>query len=91
MIRDGGETSDERIEHGFRLLLARPPHSRELAVLKGTYRRSLEEFRSDPDAADQLLSVGVSPADESLERADLAALSIVASALLNLDETVTKE
>ena len=41
-------------------------------------------------AALKLLSVGESPRDEKLDAAELAAWTMVASVILNLDETVTK-
>ena len=46
---------------------------------------------ADADAAKALLSIGDRPADSSFDAAELAAMSVVASTLLNLDETVMKE
>ena len=45
----------------------------------------------DPDAAQKLLAVGEAPRNEKLDPAELAAWTMVASMILNLDETVTKE
>jgi Protein of unknown function (DUF1553)/Protein of unknown function (DUF1549)/Planctomycete cytochrome C len=84
------KTTDERIALGFRLATARLPGEREAAVLRGVFEKQLGRFRTEPQAAGKLLSVGEAPRDERLPLAELAAWSIVASVILNLDETVTK-
>jgi hypothetical protein len=91
MMRAAGTRPEERIAYGFRLTLARPPRAVELAVLGAGWRRMLADFRADPAAAGQLLQVGDTPADPALDRAELAAYTTVASTLLNLDETITKD
>jgi hypothetical protein len=72
-------------------VLARRPNDAELNVLLGGYAEHLRDFRRDPVAAKRLLKQGDSPVDPSLDRAELAAMSSVASVILNLDEAVTKE
>jgi hypothetical protein len=91
MVRDGGESAMSRITHGFRLLLARAPRADELGILTAAYERAAREFSNDPAGAAELLAVGAVPADSKLDRTQLAALTTVASILMNLDETVTKE
>jgi len=49
-----------------------------------------EKYRNDPQAAEKLLAVGESPRDSRFAPAELAAWSTVAAAILNLDETVTR-
>ena len=48
-------------------------------------------FRADRSGAESLLSVGETKADPALDAVELAAYTTVASTLLNLDETITKE
>ena len=43
------------------------------------------------EAAAQLLGVGAYPSDRSLDVQQLAAMTMVASTILNLDEVVTKD
>ena len=69
---------------------ARPP-ALNSAVLKESYQRSLDRFRTSADAAAKYLSHGESPRDATLDAAELAAYTAVASLILNLDEVVTKE
>jgi hypothetical protein len=92
MIREGGATPDARIAHGWKLVLGRAPSARELAAAQRGYDRFLARYRADRPAAEKyLLQQGESPRDPSLDVAELAAASTVASLILNLDEAVTKE
>lgn len=81
---------DEKIAFAFRLATSRSPKENEIAVLRGIYQRQLSVYQKDPEAADKLLHVGESPINEKLDRADLAAWTMVASTIFNLDETLTK-
>jgi hypothetical protein len=90
-MREAGASPESRIAHAFRLVLARRPTDAELRILAESYAEQLREFRRDPQAAKQLLKAGESPIDPKLDRAELGALSSVASLILNLDEAVTKE
>ena len=91
MMSEGGQTPAERIAYGFALATARPPHSQEAGVLEQAYSSFLDDFKTDPETAEQLLSEGDSERDESLDAVELASYSSVASLILNLDETITKE
>jgi hypothetical protein len=91
MMREGGATPAERLRYGFLLIAARPPADRELAVLSASFHRNRDRYQSNPAAAQKFLSAGESERDASLNPIDLAAYTVVASTLLNLDEAVTKE
>ena len=91
MMNEGGETPAERIAYGFALATARSPRSQEAGVLQQAYSSFLDDFQTDPEAAEELLSEGESERDESLDAVELASYSSIASLILNLDETITKE
>lgn len=91
MIREGGPGVESRLALGFRLLLARNPGPEELKVLTAAMGRSIKDFTGDPEAAKQFLAVGEAGTDETLNPAELAAYTLLASTLINLDETITKE
>jgi Protein of unknown function (DUF1553)/Protein of unknown function (DUF1549)/Planctomycete cytochrome C len=91
MIQEGGASIETRLTHGFRLLLARNPSQQELQVLTAAAERSIQDFTKDSEAAKQLLSLGEAKSDDKLPPAELAAYTTVASTLINLDETITKE
>jgi mono/diheme cytochrome c family protein len=90
-LGEGGKGTSERIAYAFRLATSRAPSKQESRVLGELYAKQLARYRRDGKAAGELLRVGESRADEKLAPAELAAWTVVASAILNLDETVTKE
>jgi hypothetical protein len=85
------KSPEERIALAFRLCTSRRPSTRETAILKKVFDAQLAVFTKDARAARKLLSVGESPRDPSLPTGELAAWTTVASVILNLDETITKE
>jgi hypothetical protein len=71
------------IEHGFRLVLTRPPTAEEAKRLNALYETMKADFASKPEEAQTLLqSAGLKEGD--------AAQVCVASVILNLDETLMK-
>jgi len=91
MVIEGGRTAPERLTFAFRLATARRPTPAELLVLSRGLDRYLRTYRADARAAKQLLRHGQAPLDNRLDPAELAAHAAVASVILNLDETITKE
>ncbi len=89
MIQQHTEAGD-RLGFGFRLVTARPPLASEKAVLTDLLKKYLAKYSADQDAAKKLISVGESPVDEKLNPSELAAYTMIASLLLNLDETLNK-
>jgi hypothetical protein len=81
----------ERIELAVRLVLARRPTAEESRTLLASVDRLRREFAADRDAAKRYLSIGESRRNESLDVVDHAAYAALCSAILNLDETLTRE
>jgi hypothetical protein len=71
-------------------LLARPFNEKETGVLRASYRDYLRYYDSNPADAKKLISVGASKPDDTLPPPEFAALTMVASQVMNLDEAVTK-
>jgi hypothetical protein len=90
-LREGGKDVNGRLGYAFRLALARKPSAQESKVLRELLSQQLIAYRKDKKAASELLRVGESTVDPSLDPSELAAWSMVTSAILNLDETITKE
>jgi hypothetical protein len=80
--------ADRRIEHMFRLCLSRSPSPAEAQALWRLYDQQLQDAKSD-SAATQAL-VGTLKLPNGVATEELAAWYAVATALLNLDETITK-
>ncbi len=91
MMLEGGATIESRLTHGFRLITARIPRDTEMTILQAALARSLREFQADPTGAASLLKIGEAKTDATLNVAELGAYTALASTMLNLDETVTKE
>ena len=91
-MREAAEGSAEaRLSYAFRLAAARRPNPRELAVLLAGFRRQLSRFTDDRAAAEALLSQGSRPVEAPFPPDEWAAYTTMASLILNLDETITKE
>jgi hypothetical protein len=83
-----GVDANARAAYAFRLAVARTPRQDEIERVSASYRRQLERFRKEPEAAGRVIKNEKVP---GVEPAELAAWTLVANALLNLDETLTKE
>jgi hypothetical protein len=90
MMTEGGASADARIAFAFRIATARLPHPKEAAVLRRIFDAQLDVYKKDPEAARKLLAIGESKRNEQLDPAELAAWTMTASVMLNLDETITK-
>jgi hypothetical protein len=95
-LAEGGTTDEQRLTHAFRRVLSRAPQAEELrellALLNKQCQRIADGWVNPSEVATgkpglaraQDLPPGATPAQ-------LAAYTVVSRALLNLDETVTKE
>jgi mono/diheme cytochrome c family protein len=90
MLREGGKTSGERIAFAFRTVLSRAPEPAEVAILEKQLAAHTLRFNQNPEAAKQLITQGESKPNAAVAPAELAAHTMVASALLNLDETICR-
>jgi hypothetical protein len=82
---------DGRLAFAFRRILGRRPTDYDSTAIRRMYERQLAVYQADGDAAKQLLGIGESPRDETLDAAAHAALSGVCLGIFNLDEALTRE
>ena len=89
MVREGGSTAADRAIQGFRLVLARHPTAAEVDRLVQLHDEAQAEYAAAPADATQMATdpLGPVPADLDVDVADLAAWTVVANVILNLDET----
>jgi hypothetical protein len=85
-----GTTFDARLDTISGLLISRSFSKAERAVVRRTLDEAVALYRRDSTAASALLLVGESPVDPAIPAFELAAWTIVASQLMNLDEALTK-
>ncbi len=90
MLLEGGTTAEARLAYGFRLATSRKIGRDESKVLLDVLNAELANYQSNKEGADKLLAVGTFKAKPELDRAELAAWTMVANTLLNLDETSTR-
>jgi hypothetical protein len=91
MMRDGGSTPATRIGYGFELATAHQPSQRGLEILLASFAYYRDGFQTDTVSATRYLSQGEAPRDTTLNTQELAAYTAVASVILNLDATLTKD
>jgi hypothetical protein len=75
----------QQIQEAYRRLTCQTISQKRLKVLINLYQKSLAEYRKDPASTKKLL------ANDGDATPELAALTVTANAMLNLDEVVTKE
>ena len=90
-LTEGGSSDSDRLAFAYRRATAREPSPKEKDVLLTLLQQQAEDYRRQPDAAREFLAVGDSPHNPNLDEQELAAWTMVASTILNLDETITKE
>jgi hypothetical protein len=91
MLNDGGPTPTSRLAYGFKCVVSRNPSQEELSLLSKGLDKRIEKYRKDPESAKELISAGLYRTDKKLDPAELAAYTVAASTILNLDEAVNKE
>ncbi len=81
-------SSEARAGYAFRLAATRTPTAAEVGRICAALEKQLQRFRDDPAAAAKMIN---GHAVEGIDPAEQAAWTLVANALLNLDETLSKE
>lgn len=90
MMKEGGENIDNRIKYAFKALTSRLPNTVEASILKNMYLEELSIFKKNTATADKILKIGEFKRNIALNTNDLAACTMVATTIMNFDETVTK-
>lgn len=90
ILSHGGTTDTSRITWAWRRVLSRHPSDAEVAVVAKLLQQNRETYRSNPAGADALLNVGLAENPDHLDKPELAAWAAVARAILNLNETITR-
>ena len=89
-LKEGGAKLESRLNFLAKRLLARPFRTEEVQVITGSLNDLLAHYRARPTDASKLLAVGESRADASLDAPTLAAWTMLANQLMNLDEVLNK-
>lgn len=87
---EGGTSEEQRIDYMAERLLARPLKADERPIVMGALRDLRQHYEAEPKAASELIAVGERKANDKLPAVELAAYTMVANQLMNLDEVLTK-
>jgi hypothetical protein len=89
-MRECGSSCEERIRYMFRLATARHPDQKELAELVSAYKDFLTNYTNDAKASNEVTAASESKPGAALNRSELAAWTMIANLILNLDEVLSK-
>ncbi len=89
-LKEGGATFASKLDFMARRLLSRPLRPEEVQVVQGVFGDLLASYRARPAEAQRLIAVGESRADPALDVPTLAAWTMTANQLMNLDEVLNK-
>ena len=84
------EKRPTRLDFMAERLLARPLTPKEKKIVEASASDLLAHYQAEPKEAEKLLAVGESKPDAKLDPPTLAAYTMVANELMNLDETLNK-
>jgi len=88
--KEGGKLLTDQLEIGFQLALSRKPSMKEIEILSNLYSQELSKFSESKDKAKAYLSVGDFKIPKDFPVDEMAAMTVVANTLFNMDEMYTK-
>ena len=89
-LKKHGDDVEKVISSIFLRLTSKPPSDAQRSILRRLYESQLAYFTGEPKQAEEFLKIGQSPRDTTLPMPRVAATAVLAKALLNYDECVTK-
>jgi mono/diheme cytochrome c family protein len=90
VILEGGKKPEQRIDLMSEILLSRDAPPKMESVLEQSFEQMRKHYAADPKAAHALIEEGEKKPDASIPAPELAAWTMVANEMLNLDATVNK-
>jgi hypothetical protein len=90
IVREGGTTVEDRARFGLRLCLARPPQPEQVQQVAALFQSEHAHYRENPKEALALATEPLGPLPPGMGAEDLAAWTVIANVLLNLDGVLTK-
>ena len=82
---------EDQLRFAFRNILCRTPSDSEMGMLQKALQKQRELFAADLPGAEAFIATGIAIRDKSLDVVSHAALSAVCLAIINLDESLTRE
>jgi hypothetical protein len=89
-LKSGGDKDKTRIDFMARRLLCRPLRTEEVKVVQTSLQDLLAHYKANAEDAKKLLAVGEAKVDPQLDACTLAAWTMLANEMMNLDEVLNK-
>ena len=89
-LQHGGDKPDVGVDFLARRVLCRPLRAEETKVVESSLNDLLSYYKAHAEEAKKLIAVGESKADPAIDPATLAAWTMTANELMNLDEVLNK-
>jgi hypothetical protein len=80
----------KRIDFIFRSVVSRLPSTEEKKIIARFFKRQFEKYQGAPEEAIKAISFGESEPAKDLDSSELAAWSLVANLILNMDEAIVR-
>lgn len=90
IVRDGGATTEERARFGLRLCLCRPPTDEQVKHVRALFESEQQHYAKDEKAALAMAAEPLGPLPAGMDAKELAAWTVVANVLLNMDGVLAK-
>ena len=90
MVKEGGKTDESRISLAWQLCLSRDPSAQETRHVLDLLDKARETYAKDPAAAKTMATDPIGPLPDNGDATELAALTVAANIILNLDEVLQK-
>jgi hypothetical protein len=90
IVREGGSSAEERAQFALRLCQVRPPQPDQVKKLMDLYQSEWDHYRQAPQEAAKLATDPLGPLPNGMKVDELAAWTVIANVLLNLDAVLTK-
>ncbi len=90
ILNEGGSSHEQRVRWAWQIVTSRQPNDSELQIALDSIQTHSKRYDDDQESAKALVSYGESKPDSSLNVSQLAAYTLFANLLLNLDETISK-
>ena len=90
-ILSGEMTNDEeRVTQAIQQALSREPNEQEINILTTLTQQQRAHYQTNPEAAKELIAIGLAPVNDSLDPIETAALLSATRAIMNMHEFITR-
>ena len=90
VLRDHSADLDASIRTAFHLLTSQELSHEQLELSRELFKQEYEKYREDLPGAAELLRIGASPRNPSLELPEVAAMTVLVNMMMNYDAVYTK-